>query len=72
MTPQTEQELVGIVNADDEEEAVMRHVMREKMDLPAVANADSDKLTRPKTGSSTSVQPAAANGMFGLFSPEES
>ena len=65
-------ELVGIVNADDEEEAIMRHAMREKMDLPALANAASDELTRQKTGSSTSVQPAASNGMFGLFSPEES
>ena len=65
-------ELIGIVNADDEEEAIMRHVMREKLDLPAMANALPDSLTRPETGPSASRQPAAANGMFGLFSPEES
>lgn len=65
-------ELVGIVNADDEEEAVMRHVMREQMDIPLLANAEAVDLRSPKAGSSTPRQPTDANGMFGLFSPEES
>lgn len=65
-------ELVGIVNADDDEEAIMRHVMQQKLDIPHLANTKAVNASPQKADSSTPHQPVAANGMFGLFSPEES
>ena len=68
-------ELVGIVNADDEDEAITRHVMRENLDISIAAGGEAGSengIGKPIMGRRpVSQSPAAAAGMFGLFSPEE-
>ena len=68
-------ELVGIVSADDEEEAIMRHIMRERLDIsPSV---DLEIATTQVTQSGlrrawSRPEQSSAGSMFGLFSTEES
>ena len=68
-------ELVGIVSADDEEEAIMRHMMRERLDIsPSV---DLEIATTQVTQSGlrrawSRPEQSSAGSMFGLFSTEES
>ena len=65
-------EMIGIVNADDEEEAIMRHVMREKLDISPSASLEAMNEQKTMVRTSSNRQSAASNGIFGLFSPEES
>lgn len=65
-------ELVGLVNADSEDEAIGRHVARVQLQMPQFKDADELNDNPRARLLPASAQDQSASGVFGLFSPGES
>ncbi|MEP0943972.1 MAG: DUF2628 domain-containing protein [Rhizobiaceae bacterium] len=65
-------ELVVLINADSEDEAIARHVARAQLQRPQFSQAD-ELIESPRSRLLPASAPnQSASGVFGLFSPGES